>query len=106
MRIAFVYTNSYTIPMKVSGFEWDDGNWPKCGKHGVSQDEIEEMFLGAPAVMADPNPKELRQRAIGKTANGRYVFVVFVYRLVGGNVKIRPISARFMHQREIDRYEG
>jgi len=82
MRIAFVYTNSYTIPMKVSGFEWDDGNWPKCGKHGVSQDEIEEMFLGVPAVMADPNPKEPRQRAIGKTANGRYVFVVFVYLLI------------------------
>jgi len=38
--------------------------------------------------MADPNPEEPRQRAIGKTASGCYVFVVFVYRLVGGNVKI------------------
>jgi len=31
--------------MKISGFEWDDGNWPKCGKHGVSRAEIEQALL-------------------------------------------------------------
>ncbi|TBN45900.1 BrnT family toxin, partial [Paracoccus sediminis] len=25
--------------MKIAGFDWDDGNWPKCGKHGVSRAE-------------------------------------------------------------------
>jgi uncharacterized protein len=53
--------------MKIAGFDWDDGNWPKCGKHGVQRAEIEEVFLGAPAVMPDPNPIETRMRAIGKT---------------------------------------
>ena len=23
--------------MKIAGFDWDAGNWPKCGMHGVSR---------------------------------------------------------------------
>jgi uncharacterized DUF497 family protein len=92
--------------MKITGFDWDSGNWPKCGKHGVSRDEIEQVFLGAPAVMADPHPKEPRMRAIGKTESGRYVFLVFMLREVDGYVKLRPISARYMHQKEIIHYEN
>lgn len=92
--------------MKISGFDWDDGNWPKCGKHGVPRDEIEQVLLGTPAVMADPHPDEPRMRAIGKTASGRYVFLVFMLRSIGGQKMLRPISARYMHQKEIDHYEG
>ncbi len=22
--------------MKIAGFDWDAGNWPKCGKHDIS----------------------------------------------------------------------
>ena len=33
--------------MKFTGFEWDDGNWPKCGKHGVTREEIEQFFSSA-----------------------------------------------------------
>ena len=68
--------------MKIAGFDWDDGNWPKCGKHGVSREEIEQVLLGTPAVMPDPHQDEPRQRAIGKTAAGRYVFLVFMRRKV------------------------
>ena len=82
--------------MKIAGFDWDKGNWPKCGKHGVSRAEIEEVFAGTPAVETDPFPEEVRMRAIGKSAAGRYVFVV----------KLRPISARYMHEKEIAHYEG
>lgn len=45
-------------------------------------------------------------RAIGKTAAGRYVFLVFMPREVNGRTKLRPISARYMHQKEIDYYEA
>jgi len=45
-------------------------------------------------------------RAIGRTTGGRYVFLVFVARMVEGGTRLRPISARFMHQREIAHYEG
>lgn len=92
--------------MKISGFDWDTGNWPKCGKHGVSREEIEEIFEGTPAVMADPHPGEPRTRVIGKTRSGRYVFLVFMPRTVQGRTLIRPISARYMHKKEIDHYES
>ena len=92
--------------MKITGFDRDDGNWPKCGKHGVSRGEIEEVFSGTPAVLADPFPGEARMRAIGKSATGRYVFVVFLLREIDGQTKLRPISARYMHQKEIAHYEG
>lgn len=92
--------------MIIGGVEWDDGNWPKCGKHGVTQREVEAVLLGAPSVMADPHPDEPRLRAIGRTAAGRYVFLVFTHRDKGGEVWLRPISARFMHQKEIDHYES
>lgn len=91
--------------MKIAGFDWDSGNWPKCGKHGVSREEIEQVFLGSPAVMPDPFHDEPRMRAIGKTTAGRYVFVVFMCREIDGLTKLRPISARFMHQKEIEHYE-
>ena len=92
--------------MKIAGFDWDDGNWPKCGKHGVSRTEIEEVFTGTPAVLADPFPSEARMRAIGKSTAGRYVFVVFMLREIDGQTKLRPISARYMHKKEIAHYEG
>ena len=92
--------------MRIDGFDWDDGNWPKCGKHGVSQAEIEQVLLGTPAVMPDPHPDEPRMRAFGKTAAGRYVFMEFMFRQLGGTTLLRPINARFMHQKEIDHYEG
>lgn len=92
--------------MKIAGFDWDDGNWPKCGKHGVSREEIEQVLMGTPAVMPDPHPGEPRMRAIGKTAAGRYVFLVFMLRKDAGETRLRPISARYMHRKEIERYEG
>jgi len=91
--------------MKITGFDWDDGNWPKCGKHGVSRAEIEEVFTGTPAVLTDPFPEEARMRAIGKSAAGRYVFVVFMLREIDSQTKLRPISARYMHEKEIAHYE-
>lgn len=91
--------------MKITGFDWDDGNWPKCGKHGVSRLEIEQVLLGEPVVMADPHPGEPRMRAIGKTEAGRYVFLVFMMRTIKNHSRLRPISARYMHQKEIDHYE-
>ncbi|MDR0780803.1 MAG: BrnT family toxin, partial [Pseudomonadales bacterium] len=90
----------------IAGFEWDSGNWPKCGKHGVSRAEIEQMLLGKPAVLIDPHPDEFRMRAIGQTDAGRYVFLVFTLHERGEWLTLRPISARYMHQKEIAHYEN
>ncbi len=91
--------------MEIAGFDWDNGNWPKCGKHGVSREEIEQVLLGKPAVMADPFPDEPRMRVIGKTEAGRYVFLVLMLHGIDGQTWLRPISARYMHQKEINHYE-
>ena len=91
--------------MKVAGLDWDDGNWPKCGKHGVSLEEIEQVLQGT-AVMPGPHPDEPRLRAIGRTKAGRFVFLVFMLCQDDVQTLLRPISARFMHQKEIDHYEN
>lgn len=92
----------------VSGFQWDDGNWPKCAKHGVSKDEIEALFVSDalfvhPAL--DNTVEEERFIAIGAGLHGRWLFVVFTLRRVEGKILIRPISARYMHRKEIEHYE-
>lgn len=44
-------------------------------------------------------------RAIGTTAAGHHVFVVFQLREIDSQTKLRPISALYMHQKEIAHYE-
>ena len=85
------------------GFEWDDGNREKCLKHGVTTLDIETLFSKPLLVLHDPHDRtpERRFRAIGQTTGRRFIFVVFTVR----DGMIRPISARFMHQKEIKRYE-
>ena len=80
--------------------EWDEHNWPKCAKHGVSKAEIEYVLLHNPLTTPDVYEAEPRFRAVGKNANGRYVFIVYCRR----NTKVRPIGARYMHRSEIVRY--
>lgn len=90
----------------VVGFDWDDANWPKCAKHGVSRSEIEYALMHAPAVFPDRGvTTEERLNAIGRNADGRYLFIVFTFRTRNADILIRPISARYMHRKEVDHYE-
>jgi uncharacterized protein len=91
----------------IAGFDWDEDNRTKCQKHGVSIAEIESLFAGAPMFATDigHSPTEDRARAVGQAASGRFVFVVFTVRHRNGERFIRPISARYMHRKEIRRYE-
>jgi uncharacterized protein len=91
--------------MRIAGFEWDFGNWPKCGKHGVTQGEIEDAIRNARFVIEDPSNTEPRLRAVGLTDEDRHVFVAFTLRRRDGLTFVRPISARFMHAKEIRDYE-
>jgi uncharacterized DUF497 family protein len=93
--------------MRVAGFEWDEGNRSKCQKHGVSTMAVESLFHRQIAVLPDPlhSKSEERFKAIGKTAQGRGIFLVFTLRTRRGKTLIRPISARYMHRKEMDHYE-
>ena len=93
--------------MEVAGFEWDRGNRTKCQKHGVSVEAIETLFAGPVAILPDDGHSENEQRfrAIGWANKNRAIFVVFTLRHCGDAVLIRPISARYMHKKEIKTYE-
>jgi uncharacterized DUF497 family protein len=91
-----------------AGFEWDYGNLRKCQKHGVSTVEIEHVLAhGETMIMPDPKQPESEERylAIGRTRAGRYTFVVFTPGTRSGQLLLRPISARYMHLKEIEKYE-
>jgi uncharacterized DUF497 family protein len=93
--------------MDFDGFDWDAANRVKCQKHGVSIAELEDLFLSGPGLWPDLKNSvlESRTRAIGKTAKGRWIFAVFTIRFRDGLVFIRPISARYMHAKEVAHYE-
>ena len=92
---------------KAAGFDWDTGNRKKCQVHGVSIAEIEDLFTRPMMLLPDPahSHTETRMRAIGKTKEGRSVFLVFTIRMCNRKRLIRPISARYMHTQEIRSYE-
>src|SRR3954465_10052560 len=92
---------------RVGGFDWDSANREKCQRHGVSTAEIESIFANPIAVLPDPahSRTEDRFKAIGRTAEGRHVFAVFTLRSRNGAMLIRPISARYMHGKEVEHYE-
>jgi uncharacterized DUF497 family protein len=93
--------------MDIEGFDWDQGNRAKCEKHGVTLSEIEAVFRGDVSVFRDPahSIHEQRLKAIGRTGRGRMVCLVFTLRHRHGRLLVRPISARFMHKKEVSYYE-
>jgi uncharacterized DUF497 family protein len=91
----------------IIGFSWDEGNYTKCQKHGVSLEEIEALFQTKPLLFADIKHSFQEERffAIGKSCKGRHVFAVFTLIKTQTGNRIRPLSVRYMHQKEIVRYE-
>ena len=92
-----------------SGFAWDKANLSNCQEHGVSSAEVEHVLSHA-ATLIVPDLKnsrsESRYLAIGRTEAGRYAFVVFTPRETrASGILLRPISARYMHRKEIKKYE-
>ena len=93
---------------QVHGFQWDKGNRSKCQQHGVSVAEIEGLFTHVIHVFPDleHSHAESRYLAIGQAADGRHVFLAFTLRDQGSQRLIRPISARYMHTKEVRHYEA
>ncbi len=98
----------YCIYMKVwqspAKFEWDQWNIEKNLNHGLETSEIEEVFLGREKLLAidhKHNQVESRHILIGRSQRARWLYVVFTMR----QENIRVVSARYMHQREVKKYE-
>ena len=94
--------------MKFDGFDWDEGNRSKCCKHGVSVAGIEFVLENPDYVSDDPFHSIHEQRfiAVGLGPEGRVTFVAFTVRKLDEVVLLRPVSARYMHEKEFRRYVG
>ncbi|MCY4512797.1 MAG: BrnT family toxin [Bdellovibrionales bacterium] len=93
--------------MKFEGFNWDKGNSDKCTKHGLRREDIESFFLQEEIYVAPDlkhSSEEERFLAIGKGPK-KMIVVAFTFRNRRGKRTIRPISARFMNKKEVQRYE-
>jgi uncharacterized DUF497 family protein len=91
----------------IAGFDRDVGNRAKCQKHGGSVAAVEAVFHGshqlAPGIAH--TEAETRFLAIGAGRGLRPIFIAFMLRAIDGGTYIRPISARYMHRKEIEHYE-
>ena len=90
---------------KVLRFEWDKWNLDKSYiKHGILPKEAEEIFIDSESIVlpdVEHSQKEERFIIIGKTLSKSNLFIVFTFR----GQKVRIISARKMHKKEVERYE-
>jgi uncharacterized DUF497 family protein len=95
------------VDLRVSGFDWDEGNRKKCQKHGLTIAQVEAVFASGPRVAPDPKHSDAEDRliAVGRTKAGRPVFVAFTFRTKDKRRLIRPVTARYMHAKEIEAYE-
>jgi len=96
------------MKLEVQGFDWDEANREKCQIHGLSVSEIEAFFQQESIHVAPDirhSQQEQRFIAIGKSTEQRPMFVAFTLREKDNTVLIRPISARYMHDREVKKYE-
>ena len=88
------------ILFQVEGFQWDQSNIEKnWEKHRVSYLECEEVFFNQPLLVQEDeihSKFEPRYYDLGRSNDGRHLFIVFTIR----RNKIRVISARNMSRRE------
>jgi hypothetical protein len=96
------------MKIQARGFDWDSGNRGKCRKLGLTLEEI-ESFFGQDHVFVMPDihhsHAEDRYIAYGSSSKGRPMFVAFTFRIRDDEILIRPISARYMHEKEAKEYE-
>ena len=85
---------------RCTGFEWDSGNAPKVReRHQVTPGECEQVFFREPLIVAPDathSQREARWAALGRTADGRALAIVFTLR----GERIRPLAARDRNRKE------
>lgn len=94
--------NNIIIPEPIT-FDWDKGNKDKnFKKHGISNEEAEEVFSNEPVTYEDQKHSKIEKRfnCLGETDSGKKIFISFTVR---GN-KTRLISIRLMSKKEKQKY--
>jgi len=86
--------------LRISDFEWDEGNVPHLELgHGIEAEEVEEVFANKPLFR---RTKKGHYAAFGPTSSGRYLTVIFELKEKG---VVRPITGWDMKPAEIKYYK-
>lgn len=86
-----------TDPRRITDFEWDEHNTAHIARHQVTPEEVEDVFLGKFEILRN---REKTYLALGSSATGRYLTVVFVVKKTSDGPVIRVITARPMSRAE------
>ncbi|MBI4877620.1 MAG: BrnT family toxin [Acidobacteria bacterium] len=81
-------------------FDWDEANIGHIARHGIAQEEAEEVIQAAEVVGESARLGESRTVVIGETASGRTLVVVFTTRLD----RIRVVTAYPANRSQRARY--
>ena len=85
--------------MQIHFLEWDEQNIEHIAGHQVSPDEVEQACKSRPLIFRGPRGRHF---IFGRTAVGRYLFMVIRYR---GKGLAYPITARDMEPVEKRLYQ-
>ena len=83
-------------------FEWDDDNLDHLARHGISADEVEELFESPVVRRRGGTDAPDRFRVLGRTASGRYLGIVYQRKAHG---VIRPFTGWDLRPHERDLYD-
>ena len=95
--------------VRIVGFEWDRGNRSNVGSTAFPL-RRSRLFCFRRRVRSRSPMSGIRaaNRGLSPSAGprlGRGVFTVFTLRRHGEETFIRPVSARYMHRKEVEYYE-
>lgn len=82
--------------------DWDRHNVDHIAGHRVTPDDVAHVLADPQRIVGDAYTKrgEVRYAVIGSTADGRVLWVAYIYR----RGRIRVVTARLAHRRELRDY--
>ena len=83
-------------------FEWDGDNMGHLAHHGITPDEVEELFGGRTLRMRGRTDAPDRNWVLARTAAGRYL--ALIYQAKGQDI-VRPFTGREMRPHERNLYD-
>jgi uncharacterized protein len=83
-------------------FEWDDDNVEHLARHGITPEEVEELFEGPVIRRRGGTDAPDRFRVLGRTAAGRYLAMIYQER---ARDVVRPFTGWDIRQHERRLYD-
>jgi uncharacterized DUF497 family protein len=92
----------YNVYMESVEFEWDEDNVEHLAAHGISPEEVEDLFEGPVLRRRGGTDARDRFRVLGRTPAGRYLAIVIQQK---GRGVIRAFTGWEMRPHERNLYD-